>query len=242
LKIFVGVTDNRWFQTLSSIPDIDEVNFWQPSGTSVFGALNPGDPFLFKLHSPLNYIVGGGFFAHSTLLPVSLAWEAFGVKNGANSIIEMRSRLERYRRISAHRHEDYQIGCIILEQPFFFDRADWISVPQDWKPNIVRGKTYDASAVIGHELWDAVQLRLYDRDEYRFAPPVTDLQTRYGQPTVIIPRLGQGSFRVLVTDVYDRRCAVTRERTLPALEAAHIKPFSLSGPICTNCSIRGMLR
>lgn len=210
--------------------DIDEVNFWQPSGTSVFGALNPGDPFLFKLHSPLNYIVGGGFFAHSTLLPVSLAWEAFGVKNGADSIIEVRKRLEKYRRISPHRHEDYQIGCIILEQPFFLDRDEWISMPRDWKPNIVRGKTYDTSTDIGRELWDAVQLRLYDRDEYRIVPPVTDLQSRYGQPTVIIPRLGQGSFRVLVTDVYDRRCAVTRERTLPALEAAHIKPFSLSGP------------
>jgi putative restriction endonuclease len=42
--------------------------------------------------------------------------------------------------------------------------------------------------------------------------------------------LGQGAFRVLVTDAYTRRCAITGERTLPALEAAHIKPFALSGP------------
>ncbi|TKS63473.1 MAG: HNH endonuclease [Nitrospira sp.] len=47
-------------------------------------------------------------------------------------------------------------------------------------------------------------------------------------------RLGQGAFRVLVTDAYDRRCAVTGERTLPALEAAHIKPFSKSGPNLTE--------
>lgn len=44
------------------------------------------------------------------------------------------------------------------------------------------------------------------------------------------PRLGQGAFRVLVTDAYGRHCAVTGERTLPALEAAHIKPYSDSGP------------
>jgi putative restriction endonuclease len=43
------------------------------------------------------------------------------------------------------------------------------------------------------------------------------------------PRLGQGAFRVLVTDVYSRRCAVTQERTLPALEAAHIRPYSDGG-------------
>jgi putative restriction endonuclease len=52
---------------------------------------------------------------------------------------------------------------------------------------------------------------------------------RYGEPTLIQPRLGQGAFRVLVTDIYRRRCAVTQERTLPALEAAHIRPYSEGG-------------
>ncbi|WP_342672633.1 HNH endonuclease [Candidatus Nitrospira nitrificans] len=33
-----------------------------------------------------------------------------------------------------------------------------------------------------------------------------------------------------MTEAYGRRCAVTGERTLPALEAAHIKPFAKSGP------------
>jgi putative restriction endonuclease len=32
-----------------------------------------------------------------------------------------------------------------------------------------------------------------------------------------------------VTDLYRRRCAVTRERTLPALEAAHIRPYGDGG-------------
>ena len=35
---------------------------------------------------------------------------------------------------------------------------------------------------------------------------------------------------MLVTDAYERRCAVTGEKTLPVLEAAHIKPYSESGP------------
>ena len=37
------------------------------------------------------------------------------------------------------------------------------------------------------------------------------------------------AFRVLVTDIYQRRCAVTQERTLPALEAAHIRPYGDGG-------------
>ena len=82
LKAFVGVTDNDWFFFLSGLPGIDEVNFWQPSGGTSFRALDTGEPFLFKLHSPDDYIVGDGLFAHSTVLPVSLAWEEF--ENGGD--------------------------------------------------------------------------------------------------------------------------------------------------------------
>jgi putative restriction endonuclease len=53
--------------------------------------------------------------------------------------------------------------------------------------------------------------------------------SRYGPERVFKPRLGQGIFRVLVTDVYRRRCAVTGERTLPVLEAAHVKPYAEGG-------------
>ena len=34
---------------------------------------------------------------------------------------------------------------------------------------------------------------------------------------------------MLVTDIYRRRCAVPQERTLPALEAAHIRPYGDGG-------------
>ena len=43
-------------------------------------------------------------------------------------------------------------------------------------------------------------------------------------------RLGQGAFRVSVADAYKRRCAITGEKTLPVLQAAHIKPYSQEGP------------
>ena len=76
MDFFIGITDQAWFDSLSSLLDIDEVNFWQPSGKTTFRALQPGELFLFKLHSPNDYIVGGGFFAHSTLLPINLAGEA----------------------------------------------------------------------------------------------------------------------------------------------------------------------
>ena len=77
MNLFLAITDNDWFRFLRRRPEVDEVNFWRPHGQR-FKALGPGDPLLFKLHSPQNFVVGGGFFAHASALPASLAWEAFG--------------------------------------------------------------------------------------------------------------------------------------------------------------------
>ena len=46
---------------------------------------------------------------------------------------------------------------------------------------------------------------------------------------LVRPRLGQGAFRLAVTDNYERRCAVTGEKTLPILDAAHIRAFNDGG-------------
>ena len=56
-------------------------------------SLSPGELFLFKLHSAQNFIIGGGFFTHSSILPVRLAWEAFGGKNGSSTFREMRCKI-----------------------------------------------------------------------------------------------------------------------------------------------------
>lgn len=224
MDAFVGVTDYDWYRFLAAQRGIDEVNFWKPGGQQNFGALQPGEPFLFKLHAPYNAIVGGGYFAHYTRLQISMVWEAFGPKNGAASLPEMRSRVEKYRRAGTS-SEDYSIGCILLQQPFFFDETEWIPAPSDWKPNIVQGRGYDLSVGLGRELWDQVQMRLAPA-QLQVAEP---FRQRYGQPIQVLSRLGQGTFRVVVTDAYDRRCAITGERTLPVLDAAHIRPYSAAG-------------
>lgn len=160
MKLYVGVTDNDWYRFLSQLPDVDEVNFWQPGGSSQFRALQPGELFLFKLHSPENFIAGGRFFTHSSLLPVSLAWEAFGQKNGADTFDEVRSKIAQLKSGPVDPHEDFQIGCIILQYPFFLPKKDWIPVPSDFHTTIVRGKGYDLDSETGTRLWNAVKFRL----------------------------------------------------------------------------------
>ncbi|MFO7889056.1 MAG: HNH endonuclease [bacterium] len=225
MKFYVGVTDNSWFKYLAE-RNPDEVNFWRPSGKS-FGAINTGYPFLFKLHSPLNFIAGGGFFVKSFKLPLSLAWDAFGKNNGSDNISQLRSLINNRRSESSFNPE---IGCIILNQPFFLPRDKWIPVPENWSMNIVAGKTYDTSEIFGKRLWEQVQSRLQEMSIPEQESLIAEEGGRYGKDYLRKARLGQGAFRVLLTEAYQRSCAVTGERTLPVLQAAHIKPFSESGP------------
>jgi len=226
LNLFVAITDQEWFEFLRRRPELTEVNFWQPRGTKAFRALQPGELFLFKLHSPLNYVVGGGVFSHSTTLPLSLAWEAFGEANGAPSLETMRLRISRYRREPPDPRADHEIGCRILTQPVFLNEAEWLPVPQSWSKETQVGKRYSLDDEEGRTLWDVIESRL------SLAAPSSgfaEAPARYGEPTLIRPRLGQGAFRIAVTDAYGRKCSVTRERVLPVLEAAHIRPYAEGG-------------
>ena len=157
-------------------------------------------------------------------MPARLAWEAFRENNGVPDYAGLRLRIEQYR---GPVRGDPEIGCNVLNGPFFFDREAWIEVPKSWAPNIVRGRTYDTDDVEGVRLWNEVSERLRARTK---ATVGVEEAARFGAEYLTRARLGQGAFRVLVTEAYERRCAITGERTLPVLEAAHIKPYSESGP------------
>lgn len=232
--LWVANTDLDWFDYLSAQPDVDEVNFWQPSGHGNFRAIGEGELFLFKLKSPRNAIGGFGVMSHSTNMPLSLAWEAFGTKNGARTLPEMRDRVFQYRP-DARKEVDPPIGCRIVVQPVFLPEHPWIQQPESWARSIVVGKTYDTETADGLVLWKEVMAAAEaavstarvglaeDQSAYAGAGP------RYGEPHLIRPRLGQGAFRLAVTDAYSRECAITGGRVLPALEAAHIQSYSSGG-------------
>jgi len=237
------VTDYDWFQFLSRQPGLDEVNFWRPSDTRTPQQLKPGMPVLFKLRKQYGgWIVGWGIFAKHDVLPAWLAWEAFEQRNGAPSFAEMCVRIERLRHDDPKAKGlsgDYAIGCLMLAEPVFLPRDRWVSPPDDWPDNVVQGKAYDLRTGEGGRIWRECLERAGRRDlgdndaggtvaEPRPGGP-TAPGARYGEPMWTRPRLGQGLFRISVTDAYGRSCAVTQEHSLPALEAAHIRPFGEGG-------------
>jgi putative restriction endonuclease len=230
VNLYVGITNYDWFKLHSSNPSLEEVNFWKPSSTTRFSALQPNEPFLFKIKGR-KFIGGGAFFARFISLPLSLAWDAFREANGARSLEEFRMMISR----SGHRvigpNEDPTIGCALLQEPFFFAKDEWIPLPDDFRQGIQKGKVYGMESGTGLTLWADVTDRLARAKVKSLGPATVAAQdgARYGNPVLVAPRLGQGSFRVMVTDAYRYRCAMTSERTLPVLEAAHIRPFAEGG-------------
>lgn len=222
---FVAVTDVGWYEHLARRPEPGDANFWRPS-TRPVKRMAPGTPFFFKLKAPHNAVAGFGYFVNFTVLPDWLAWESFGEANGVDSLESLRSRLQRIRtgaRIEAD--PGGQIGCCLIAEATFFPRGAWIPAPPSWSPRTQTGATYSLDAGEGLQLWAACLERVGPRP----VPPSLASAPRFGPPTMVRPRLGQGIFRVQVLDAYERACAVTHEHSLPVLEAAHIRPFAKGG-------------
>jgi putative restriction endonuclease len=230
----VLVTDVAWFRFLSELPALDEVNFWRPSDTRTPRSLLPGMPVLFKLKKEHgDAIVGQAAFARHKVMSAELAWDCFGERNGAASREALFESIERLRRrgdLAPEAPGNYEIGCLMLAEPVFLPRESWVRPPAHWPENAVQGKSYDLSEGEGARVWREVMAASADGGAYAQRPGADDNAPRYGPGVLIKPRLGQGTFRVAVLDAYGGSCAVTHEHSVPALEAAHIRPFASDGP------------
>lgn len=233
MNFYVGVTDYNWFDFLRQEPR-EDINFWKPSGQR-FTAIQPGDFFLFKLRKPQHCIVGVGQFASQIQLRLPEAWEMFGSRNGAATYQQFASLIHRNRHQAVEASSE--ITCVVLNAPVFFREADWIPAPDDWSNSIVQGKTYADLTPIGRHLWAAVQATLPRYAAGLYTPGLTTatslvLEEAPAQYRTVLTkmRLGQGAFQAVVTQAYEKRCAISGEKTLPVLEAAHIQPYAEAGP------------
>ena len=229
MRGYVANTDFDWYQFLQARPELREVNFWRPSQNR-FAALESGELFFFKLKAPHNAIGGFGLFTRGVVLPVWEAWDVFGLANG---VPDGDALLARLRRLSHGAGQafgvDDWIGCLAIAEPIFFPPDSWVPIPADWSRPIVSGKGYDLTSGEGQRLYEAC---LESAVASERAAEWTDealSAARHGRPLEVRPRLGQATFRIAVLDAYSRRCAVTGERSLPVVEASHIRPFAQGG-------------
>jgi putative restriction endonuclease len=239
---FVAVTDITWYERLAGTPGPKDANFWRPSARAF--RLEVGTPFFFKLKAPCDAIAGFGYFAGFTILPDWLAWDTFGEANGVEGLTALRTRLSRIQegaRIQAD--PGGRIGCCLIAEAQFFLKGSWVRTPCDWSPRTQTGAKYDLTRGEGARMWQQCQARVGGAWAAGDVLVVREPIARYGAPTLHVPRLGQGIFRVKVLDAYGRACAVTGEHSLPVLEAAHIKPYAAGGEhaVANGLSLRSDL-
>lgn len=207
MRLFVGLAEHDWVERVAAVAPGDAC-LWRPH-RRLFRALAPGEPYLLKLHAPDHAVVGAGRLLAAALMPSSLAWLAFGATTGVAEPGEFRRRVARAHGGPAT--ADPLISCVILDRPAIVARGDGVPAPADWRPSVAHGKLYrgeEAGAV-----WASLRERLGDR--WRPSPD--------GEP-------GPGRFRLAVAEAYGRRCAVTGERSLAALDVVQLRPPSRGGP------------
>ncbi|MCE5193087.1 HNH endonuclease [bacterium] len=215
LSAYLGITDNSWFDHLRRNQITDEVNFWVPSAPAR-RHVEPGSLWLFKLHSPLDFIVGAGVFMHYSVLPLQLAWDVFGIRNGVPTLDAFRKAIMWHKQPGTDSWNT-DVGCAVLDQVVYLPRELWVPC---YTGSVVSGKhmaSVDDQAVVRQVLRN-LELTPSPRPFYN------DSYTP--QHALCEVRQGQGTFRVQVTDAYHRQCAASREHSLPVLEAAHIIEWS----------------
>lgn len=225
MRGYIAHTDPAWWRFLHARRDIDEVNFWRP-GRRRFSALEPGEPFFFRLKSPINRIGGFGLFARYATLPVWRAWEVFDQANGTPDQTALVERLARLARRPVRPSD--AIGCVAIADCTFFDPDSWLEVPATFNAQNLSGSLIDLDEPEGRSLWAAcLERAVGSHDAPAWLSDAAERQRR-GQAQIVVPRLGQGAFRLAVMEAYGG-CAVTGERSLPALETAHIRPWAQGG-------------
>ena len=218
-RYVVRSTDPVWFGFLRARRP-REVNFWIPSAGPV--AVAPGTPWFYQIRRT-GQIFGCGFFAAYSKMPLMMAWETFGEANGAPTYPEFVKIIAKLR--DAPTSGISEIGCAALVDPIYFDE------PVPYNRMYGPMESHDTRDPEGARLWQALTEAMHGA--FADAPRAADAAISQlnipggrGAPTLIRPRLGQSAFRTAVLAAYERRCAVTGERTLPVLQAAHIRPFA----------------
>lgn len=223
---YIGHTDQGWFEFLRARQHLREANFWRPRPRR-FQTLAQGEPFFFRLKSPINRIGGFGLFARYDALPMWRVWELFGEANGVPDETTLVDRVATLARRDVSFADE--VGCIAIADCVFFDEDQWLPVPGSFNTQNLSGSAIDLTTPDGRALWEGCLTVGAAQTLSADWVPSALAREREGKPQLVTPRLGQGAFRMAVQEAYGGACAMTGEHAIPALEAGHIRPWSKGG-------------
>ena len=157
--------------------------------------------------------------------------EEFGRANGRESLDEMMNSIKGIQEKN-NMQLSAEIGCIILKNVFFLDRA--IPEPIDWSKSVVRGKKYSTDTEIGLDLFNTVNnlLSSSNKSNLEIIEEIekgTNEGTLKGEKKIILvkARVNQSVFRDRLLKKY-HKCCLCEVENQALLKASHIKPWVVS--------------
>ena len=217
----IAPTTLSWFHQLRNEGLQGEViNFWTPTPWNI-NRLKKGDKLYFMLKSPIRKLGGYGKFVEYKNMKASDAWKKYGRDNGVDDLTNLITITSGY----ASKHSkfpvlpDPEIGCIILNEPEFFDDENFItdkSIGVNFPSQVVKLKYFDTEETI--EITPK-EIRVSSNFD------LVDSQKSKKKQLTQKERKGQSSFRKNILHIYEETCAVTGVQQKEVLEAAHIQTY-----------------
>ena len=196
----------------------DEVSLYLASNEKSW--LVKGNLFLFRTtEEDIQYIFGGGIFYEATTnTTCEDIWNFFQEASGAKSEKELREMQPG--------NQSEHVTSLAIRYPFFLERSDWIDfdkilskkLPKVGSQNYL--KHFESNHPDVKNIWDAIKGKTKHLDYFKEMESPKHYVERSGKI-----RLGQGTFRAKVVELFGNECAVTRINAKRLIEAAHIKPF-----------------
>jgi putative restriction endonuclease len=128
--------------------------------------------------------------------------------------------------------DDPVVGCVLLNEVRIVSDELRLDAPNDFGKSVVQGKSYPLESGRGNPTVDLFvrNLAYTTKTLLGDSPTIRAIDGPvFGEPRSVRPRLGQGGFKTLVREAYERRCAITGHKIVPTLQAAHIVPVSKNG-------------
>jgi putative restriction endonuclease len=218
-------------------PAVEEFVLWRPASDSGYIApVGPGEPVIltsrFDGRPDYRTAIGGGVFSGRSRMTLSELWEWFGQASGARSIQELRATFKFMIGQEISSADDPEVDTLLLYHARFFRDEEVVELAVNETQFILhQGRYVQLGGLPPTDTFVRSVLTYFQPRSDPEADEVAQivLGTIRAAARTVVPRLGQGAFRAMVSDAYAHQCALTGYRVRPVLEAAHIKSYSSGG-------------
>lgn len=218
--IWIRETSTRRIEHVLALGQNAEIVLWRLAGRYLISRIRPGDLIAFSVGG---VIVGVAVYSYSLSLGYADAWKEFGPGLGVKTIDGLEQLVDCKRR-QAGADTPAIITCRVVTD---FSRLDASFLDLTDLPRAESGGRLSMATDLGQQIvtrWQAHQRQRIGLEDASLVTPDPEVRSRRSEI-----RPGQRLFHDRAMTNYEGACIVSGETAAPALIAAHIHPFAISG-------------